>query len=78
MDKKQTQYRVYGFALIEPQVNILMDMLKYAKEVYMGGAEPLPDMVKLMDNVIVELDKQIKNQPDYSKPEKKGGLINED
>lgn len=71
----KTNYRVYGFALIEPQMNIVMDMLKYAKDVYAQGAEPLPNMVKLMENTISEIDKQIKNQPDYSKQEK--GLINE-
>lgn len=69
-------FKVYGFALIEPQMNICMDMLKYARDVYMQGAEPLPDMVKLMDNVITEIDKQIKDQPAI-KPEPKKGLIND-
>lgn len=68
--------RVYAIAFTEPEMNILMDMLKYAKDVYAQGAEPLPDMVKLMDNVIASADKQIKNQPGVEAKEQKG-LINE-
>ena len=70
-----TDFKVYGFALIEPQMNICMDMLKYARDVYAQGAEPLPDMVKLMENVITEIDKQVKDQPVM--PDKPKGLLNE-
>lgn len=75
MNQPTPKYRVFGFALIEPQMNVVMDMLKYARDVYAQGSEPLPDMLKLMDNTMAELDKQVKNQPDFSKQEK--GLINE-
>lgn len=68
--------KVLAIAFTIPEMNILMDMLKYAKDVYAQGAEPLPDMVKLMDGIIANADKQIKNQPG-TVPEEKKGLINE-
>lgn len=69
--------KVLAVAFTVPEMNIVMDMLKYARDVYAQGAEPLPDMVKLMDGVIASADKQIKNQPAIEPKEKKG-LINED
>lgn len=58
-------------------MNITVDMLKYAKDVYAQGAEPLPDMVKLMESIIVSVEKQLKNQPGTEAKEQKG-LLNED
>lgn len=67
---------VKAIAFTIPEMNILMDMLKYAKDVYAQGAEPLPDMVKLMDGIIVSADKQIKEQKGVIAQEQKG-LLNE-
>ena len=68
--------KVLAIALTEPEMNIAVDMLKYSKDVYAQGAEPLPDMVKLMEGIIVSVEKQLKDQPDLT-PKKQEGLINE-
>lgn len=68
--------KVLAIALTEPEMNIAVDMLKYSKDVYAQGAEPLPDMVKLMERVITSVEKQLKDQPDLT-PKKQERLINE-
>ncbi len=67
--------KILAIALTEPEMNIAVDMLKYAKDVYMQGAEPLPDMVKLMDNIVTRVEQQLKDQPQNNEEPK--GLINE-
>lgn len=68
--------KVLAIAFTQPEMNIAMDMLAYARDVYMQGAEPLPDMVKLMSGIIAGAEKQLKEQNGII-PKKQEGLINE-
>lgn len=61
-------------ALHVPDMNILVDMLNYGKNIYLTGNNPLPEVCNSMINLVKEVERQVEEQTKVEAPK---GLINE-